>query len=73
MTFPKLWVRLRCGWCGRGFTADPDTVPSFTTKEHGTRQMCRSCWDMQNVLRARIGDPVLDRPSAYPEDYPPAL
>jgi hypothetical protein len=66
----RLWARLCCGTCGRGFTADPDTVPVFDTPQRGRRPCCLSCWNLQNRLRQALGQPALDRPKAYPDDYP---
>ncbi len=68
-----IWAELRCGACGREFTADPKTVPMFGTADAGKYGICRSCWDRRNALRVMLGDPLTARPLCYPEDYPPEI
>jgi hypothetical protein len=66
----RVWVQFQCGSCGRDFDADPNRVPTFTTRL-GKWAMCAACWDRRNRLRAAIGEPPQGRPPCYPGDYPP--
>lgn len=66
----RLWARLMCGWCGNGFTADPDTVPTFPRPpSNRVLPMCKNCWTMRGRMRAAANEAPQDRPKAYPEDY----
>lgn len=66
---PLLWVRLICGGCGNGFTADPDKVPMLAPEGQKRRPTCKACWDLRNRVRAAANLPQDDRPNSYPEDW----
>jgi hypothetical protein len=52
-----IWVQLRCGGCGAGFTGNARSVPQWKDQP-----ACSTCWQRINDLRIRIGLSPWDTP-----------